>query len=57
MAPYILRRLMWLPCILLVVSFVTFVLGRYGPGDPVEVILGQYNNPEAVERIRAARVE
>ena len=55
MAPYILRRLMWLPCILLVVSFVTFVLGRYGPGDPVEVILGQYNNPEAVERIREQR--
>ncbi len=55
MAPYILRRLLWLPFILIVVSFVTFVLGRFGPGDPVEVILGQYNNPAVVERIREQR--
>ena len=55
MAPYIVRRLVWLPCILIVASFVTFVLGRFGPGDPVEVILGQYNKPEVVERIREQR--
>ena len=55
MAPYIIRRLIWLPFILIVVSFVTFVLGRFGPGDPVEVILGQYNNPVVVERIREQR--
>ena len=53
MATYIARRLLWLPCILLIASFVTFVLGRYGPGDPVEVIMGQYNNPAAVERMIA----
>ena len=38
MAPYILRRLLWLPVILIIVSFVTFVLGtirprRSGAGD------------------------
>ena len=55
MAPYIFRRLLWLPCILILVSFVTFILGRFGPGDPVEVIMGQHNNPEAVERIREQR--
>lgn len=55
MAPYILRRLLWLPIILLVVSFVTFVMGRYGPGDPVQVLMGQHSNPEVVERIREQR--
>ena len=43
---------MWTPFLLLVVSFITFTLGRFGPGDPVQILMGQYNNPEAVERIR-----
>ena len=55
MASYILRRLLWLPVILLIVSFVTFVLGRYGPGDPVQVLMGQHSNPAVVERIREQR--
>ncbi len=55
MAAYILRRLLWLPVILFTVSFVTFVLGRYGPGDPVQVLMGQHSNPEVVERIREQR--
>ena len=55
MASYILRRLMWLPVILFTVSFVTFVLGRYGPGDPVQVLMGQHSNPKVVERIREQR--
>lgn len=52
---YIGRRLIWLPVILLIVSFITFVLGRYGPGDPVEVNMGQHSNPETVQRIRQQR--
>ena len=55
MASYIARRLLWLPVILFTVSFVTFVLGRYGPGDPVQVLMGQHSNPETVERIREQR--
>ena len=55
MAPYILRRLLWLPVILLIVSFATFVMGRYGPGDPVQVLMGQHSNPAVVERIREQR--
>ena len=34
MKAYILRRMLWVPVVLLVVSFVTFALGNYGPGDP-----------------------
>ncbi len=55
MGAYIARRLAWLPVILLVVSFITFVLGRYGPGDPVEALAGQYYDPAVVERIREQR--
>ena len=55
MGTYVARRLLWLPFILLIVTFITFVLGRYGPGDPVEVLMGQHNNPEVVQRIREER--
>ena len=55
MSGYILRRLLWLPVILFIASFVTFVLGRYGPGDPVQVLMGQHSNPETVQRIREQR--
>ena len=34
------------------VTFVTFSLGRFGPGDPVEILQGQYSDPEVVQRIR-----
>lgn len=49
---YIVRRLLWLPVILFVVSFATFLITRFGPGDPVSVIAGQYSSPEAVERVK-----
>jgi len=52
---YLTRRLLWAPVVLLVVTFFTFVLGHYGPGDPVVVLMGQHNNPEIVERIRQER--
>ena len=55
MGTYIFRRMLWLPFILLIVSAITFALGRFGPGDPVELLLGQYSNPEVVERIREQR--
>ena len=55
MGTYILHRLIWLPVILLIVSFITFALGRFGPGDPVEVLMGQYADEQVVERIREQR--
>ena len=55
MGTYVARRLAWLPVILLIVSFITFVLGRFGPGDPVQLLMGQYADPEVVERIREQR--
>lgn len=55
MLAYIVRRLIWTPIVLLVVTFVTFTLGHYGPGDPIQVLMGQKNNPDVVERIRRER--
>jgi peptide/nickel transport system permease protein len=51
LAAYIIRRLLWAPLILLAVSLVTFALGRFGPGDPVRMIQGQYPDPEQGQRI------
>ena len=55
MAAYIVRRLAWLPVILLIVTFITFALGRFGPGDPVQILMGQHSDPAVVHRIREQR--
>ena len=52
MAGYIIRRLIWTPILLLIVSYITFALVQLAPGDPVLLKLDQHANPEAVERIR-----
>ena len=52
MRSYAVRRLIWLPFLLLIVTFITFALLRLGPGDPVQVWLGQHQNDEVRERIR-----
>ena len=44
---YITRRILWLPVLLLAVSLVTFTLGRFGPGDPVQVALGNRYDPDS----------
>jgi ABC-type dipeptide/oligopeptide/nickel transport system permease component len=51
---YITRRLLWLPALLLMVSAVTFVLGTYGPGDPVRVMLGTKYDEATAQRLRAS---
>lgn len=53
MVQYIARRLLWMPLLLLIISAITFVLGVYGPGDPVVTRLGARARPEAVARLRA----
>jgi len=55
MLVYVVRRLLWTPFLLLAVTFITFVLGHYGPGDPIKVMFGERVNPEAVARIRHER--
>lgn len=52
-AGYILRRLLFVPITLLIVSFSTFYITRWGPGDPVSIYSGQYRDEEAFDRVRA----
>lgn len=50
--PYLVRRLLWVPVILLAVSFIAFAITRFGPGDPLRVAMGQYSDPVVLERVR-----
>ncbi len=52
MAAFVIRRLLWLPVLLFFISLITFALGLYGPGDPVQVMLGQHATPATIERLR-----
>ena len=49
---YTVRRLLWLPFILLIVSFFAFMITRFGPGDPVSVYSGQFRDEAAFTRVR-----
>ncbi len=55
MGAYVVRRLLWLPVVLFLVSFGTFTLARFGPGDPVSVAAGQVRDPKVLEQIRKDR--
>ena len=55
MTSYVMRRLMWLPFHLLIVTFFTFSIARFGPGDPVSVAAGQFRDPEVLARVRIER--
>ncbi|MDO8615977.1 MAG: ABC transporter permease [Dehalococcoidia bacterium] len=55
LASYITGRLLLAPVVLLVISFATFALGRYAPGDYVEIQAGTRARPETIERIRHER--
>lgn len=46
------RILIGLLIVLPIAIFVVFFLSLYGPGDPIQIMLGQRTNPEVVERIR-----
>ena len=39
---------------MLIITLIVFILGHYGPGDPVEVMLGNNFTEELAESIKAA---
>ena len=49
---HILRRFLWMPFLLGIVSAITFLLGTYGPGDPVQVMLGSKYDELTADRLR-----
>ena len=53
LAGYVLRRLLFLPITLFVVSFATFYITRWGPGDPITVAAGAgLRDPDAIQRVK-----
>lgn len=52
MLAFIVRRLLWLPVLLLLISLITFGLGIYGPGDPVQVMMGLHARPDIIAQVR-----
>ena len=55
MTGYLIRRLLWVPIVLFIVSFVTFALARLGPGDPVSIAAGQYRDPVILEQVKKTK--
>jgi ABC-type dipeptide/oligopeptide/nickel transport system permease component len=51
MAAFVIRRLLWVPVLLFFISIITFALGVYGPGNPVEVMMGLHANPDTMARL------
>ncbi len=52
---YVVQRLLWLPVILFAVSFLTFTITRFGPGDPISILGQNYQDPETFARVRHER--
>ncbi len=52
MARYIARRLLFMLPVVLLVSFVTFMLLHLVPGDPARVLLGEEATPQTVAALR-----
>ncbi|MGC8783891.1 MAG: ABC transporter permease [Armatimonadota bacterium] len=52
MIRYILSRLLQAIPTLLLISFLTFLMGFLAPGDPIRMILGEHSDPQAVAQVR-----
>ncbi len=52
MLTYVIKRILWVPLVMLVIAFIVFVLGIYGPGDPIEVMLGNNYTEELADSLR-----
>lgn len=50
--PFIIRRILAAIPVLLFVTAGTFFLGRYAPGDPIQVRTGGHASPQQIQRIR-----
>lgn len=49
---YVLSRLLQAIPTLLLISFLTFIMGFLAPGDPIRMILGEHSDPQTVAQVR-----
>lgn len=52
MMRYLFNRLLLLFPTLLFISALTFLIGFFAPGDPIEILAGEKADPAAIERVR-----
>lgn len=52
MIHYVLSRLLQAIPTLLLISFLTFIMGFLAPGDPIRMILGEHSDPQTVAQVR-----
>ena len=50
---YLAKRLIQMPLVLVVVTITIFLIIRFTPGDPVQIMLGMQTSPEAEAALRA----
>ncbi|MGI6853502.1 ABC transporter permease [Mesorhizobium sp. 1B3] len=50
---YLSKRLIQMPLVLVVVTITIFLIIRFTPGDPIQIMLGMQTSPEAVAALRA----
>src|SRR5687767_15786923 len=52
MAAYALGRVLTIVPVLIVTSFIVFLVGYIAPGDPVQIMMGDYRDPQAEANLR-----
>lgn len=52
MSRFLLRRAVSLVFVLFSLTFLTFLIGRLVPGDPIQVLMGPRRDPETYQRLR-----
>lgn len=52
MGRYVLNRILQAVPTLLLISFLTFIMGVLAPGDPIRMILGERSDPQAVAQVK-----
>ncbi|MBA3945176.1 MAG: ABC transporter permease [Herpetosiphonaceae bacterium] len=54
MTTFLVRRLISLIFVLFSLTFVTFMVGHFAPGDPILVMMGPHRDPDTYQRLRHA---
>lgn len=53
MIAFVIRRILTIIPLLLLLTFIAYVLSYYGPGDPIQIIIGEtWNNPQTYHALR-----
>jgi ABC-type dipeptide/oligopeptide/nickel transport system permease component len=54
MVQFLVKRLIGLIFVIIAVTFITFIMGYFAPGDPIRVMLGQHPDPLEYIRLKHA---